>query len=568
MNIPNAKYLQAKLISDVLAQHAVERVVISPGSRSTPLARTFYLDERFRSTVLTDERSAAFFALGQAKASGKAVALICTSGTAGAHYYPAIIEAAQTGIPLVVLTADRPRSLRHTGAPQTIDQAALFGKYARMTIDLDSPSLLLEQMQESLYWIERAVRCAFDSPQGPVHINVPMEEPLVPNETEAEACARLAEQLKLSSVTQTPQNAVEVAKEDLQRLREAFCGLIVCGYDSARDEDEQNAIYGLARKLGWPILADVTSGLRFCGEPVVPFHDLFLRADELSHLAPDCVLEFGGYPTSKSLNHYLNHHRAWTLRVQRDSLPRDPDLRARKTAFCDVAQWCRDVTKSVTVSRDSLLLDPYQKAAQTIHHALGETSLDDHAGSEWSFVRAAMEALPDDSNLILASSMPVRYTDIFASANGKTIRVFSQRATNGIDGVLSHAAGISVASGRPSLLICGDLAFLHDLNGLNAVRSCNEIVILLLNNNGGGIFSFLPISEWPDTFEALHGTPTDVNFRRACEAYGIAWQEICKPSAFAFQGEYPRVFEVKTDRSRNFEKHQEFVSRILSRFER
>jgi 2-succinyl-5-enolpyruvyl-6-hydroxy-3-cyclohexene-1-carboxylate synthase len=566
VKIPNANYLQAKLIADALAASGVEFVAISPGSRSTPLARTFYLDSRFQAKILTDERGAAFFALGYAKASGKGAALLCTSGTAGAHYYPAVIEAAQTGVPLIVLTADRPKRLRHAGAPQTIDQSALFGKYARMAIDLDEPVADFERMKESLYWIERAVHCAFDSPQGPIQINVPMDEPLTPMEVDANACAELATRIDSLGVTRAQRETSEDSEDDLHALRDSSCGLIVCGHDSARVDAEQAAIYELARTLGWPLLADVTSGLRFCGEPVVPFHDLFLRSEELSKLAPDFVIEFGGYPTSKSLDEYLNLHRAPTLRVQRDSLPLDPDLRATKTIVTDAAKWCADATRFVRASRDSLLLDPFQRAARTIQSALAAVSLDDYAESEWPYVRAAIETLPDDANLILASSLPVRYADMFASANGKKVHVFSQRGTNGIDGVLSHAAGISHASRRPSLLICGDIAFLHDMNGLQTVRDCESLTILLLSNNGGGIFHFLPIAEWTDTFEALHGTPTNVNFQSACAAFGIQWTEVKKPSELSVRFDGLHVIEVKTDRKRNFEKQREFVSRVLARF--
>lgn len=570
--IPNANYLQAELLWRQLHAAGVVQVVISPGSRSTPLARTAALLDELTCHVLTDERVAGFFALGLAKGSLAPVALLCTSGTAAAHYYPAIIEAAQSGYPLVVVTADRPQQLRNQGAPQTIDQPGMFGKYVKMSLDLPLPSADAAVMRSMLYWVNHALDAMSFAPQGPIHLNVPMDEPLAPVEVDGALCQRIFDELALALARPSTQASVDLAVDEkvFSSMEASWCGLLVCGPDSARTENERRAIHGLARKLGWPMVCDVVSGLRFDGEPNMTGYDVFLRHEELAGLAPDFVFEFGGHPTSKVLNNYLNRHKPHIVRIQRDSLPRDPDRRASRTVVTDVAAYCEKMIAHTKVSRDSLLLDPFWKASGQMRAGIPEVCVDTTA--ELSFVRAALESLPDDSNLVLASSMPIRYADMFAMPTGKQVHSFAQRGTNGIDGVVSHAAGIAQSSKRPTLLICGDLAFLHDLGGWMAARHLKNFRVLLLNNNGGGIFHFLPIAEHSETFEQLHGTPLDANLEAAEKLFGIEWilceRETDVSQALGWeQSSAPRVVEVRTERAANRDAHETIVKRLLHKLD-
>ncbi len=569
MTVSNPNYLQATLLCEQLHAAGVEHIVISPGSRSTPLARTALLCGEFWSHVVVDERSAGFFALGLSKGSGKPVALICTSGTAAAHYYPAVIEASQSGHPLIVITADRPRHIRNTGAPQTIDQVALFGRYARMCIDLSEPTSNAVATRESLTWIKRALQIAQSHPYGPVQINVPMDEPLVPTEHAAEECRQTYHELssEVTPITPSPQTIVTATDKLLHTIGESICGLIVCGPDSARDKSERDAIHELSRKLGWPMLADAASGLRFCGEPNMPYYDIFLRHESLARISPDLVLEFGMTPTSKTLTQYLKRHRANTIRIQRDTLPHDPDGRASAIIVTDVPGLLQELRQRVKVSRDSLLLDAFWKAVGSIRSLL--TKLDLPQESELAYVAAAISELPDDANLVLASSMSVRYADLIAAPAGRDIHVFAQRGTNGIDGALSHAAGIALSSGKPTLLICGDLAFWHDLQGLGLTRHAETLTVLLMNNDGGGIFHFLPVVEYKDSFELIHGTQLEA------ELSGLAWPTGNRVRTVSTLDEcrseislgHHGIIEVRSDRTKNHAAHQNYVNSLLAELE-
>lgn len=348
--IPNRNYLQAQLLWEQIERAGVRHVVISPGSRSTPLARTAVLSDLFSTHVVVDERSAGFFALGIAKSNLSPVALVCTSGSAAAHYYPAIIEAAQCGVPLVVLTADRPRHLRNTGAMQTIDQTSLFGRYARMSLDLADPSMDAESLRGNLQWVHRALKSMLTAPQGPIQINVPMDEPLAPIEVDRVMCGNLYDAVRgdVRNFSSTAVKSVDPSVQLMRCIEDSMCGLIVCGPEAARTRAERDAIHELSRTLGWPLFADVASGLRFCGEPNMPYYDLFLRAGSLAQIAPDLVLEFGMTPTSKSLTAYLNTHRARTIRIQRDNLPCDPDRRATETIVTNIAKFVKDLRGNVT----------------------------------------------------------------------------------------------------------------------------------------------------------------------------------------------------------------------------
>jgi len=318
--------------------------------------------------------------------------------------------------------------------------------------------------------------------------------------------------------------------------------------------------------LGWPLLADVASGLRFFGERVVPFHDVFLREESLASLTPDVILAFGAHPVSNVLNAYLDRHRdAHTLRVQPDERGRDPNRRATETLVSDVAAFCLALSALVPAARDSLLYEPFHMAATRVGAALDSS---DSAMSEAVFARAAVRAMPADANIILANSLSVRYADALCAAEGQARRVFGMRGASGIDGTISHAMGVAAASQVPSLLVCGDLAFVHDLNGLAAARLAADLTILLLNNNGGGIFHFLPLHECEhrEVFEAIHGTPHGSNLAPAGDLFGVEWKVAKSPSDLpALLTRSPsrlRVIEVQTEREENARAYDALLKRL------
>ena len=568
MNIVNVNMLHAAVLLKTLAKCGAKRAVISPGSRSTPLALVAREMPELETFTIVDERAAAFFALGLSKADDGPAILICTSGTAAVNYFPAMVEASQSCVPLIALSADRPAELRESGAPQTINQVHLFGGYSRFFADLPPAQLSLDHVRAIRTSAIRAYTEAVSVPCGPVHINVPFDEPLAPVSQNADEAEQIFRQLAADddcsvAAQEPPLVSNSMMDAAAARARESLCGLIVCGPDSARMEDDAQAIFLTARRLGFPIFADVLSGLRFLGEPVFPFYDVFLRKEALASLAPDCVLAFGAHPISKSLNAYLDRHRdGFTLRVQPDARGRDPNSRATETIITDVGAFCRDLARRVPAARDSLLYEPFRAAAGRVRSAL---NTNDAVLCEAQFVHAAVRALPDRANVIFANSMSVRYGDALCAAEGMTRSAFGMRGASGIDGTISHALGIAAASQQPSLLVCGDLAFLHDLNGLAAARFAPNLSILLLNNDGGGIFHFLPVHERENnaTFAAIHGTPHGLNAAAARDLFHLDWNTVTSLDELTVlmreSSPRMRVIEARTTREENYRAYNSFM---------
>jgi len=564
VNVVNASTLQGAVILRQLARCGVRKVVIAPGSRSTPLALAAASMSELECFTLIDERSAGFFALGLSKVDGIPAGLICTSGTAAANFLPAVIEAAQSCVPLVVLTADRPASFRGTGAPQTINQVHLYGTYPRFFSDLLEARAEITHCHRIAEVCAEAFAAAVSGPQGPVHLNVPFDEPVAPVPKDAENTAEAWRAFEREEIPPVSCSAVRRAPADIivpltARVKDALCGLIVAGPSAARTDDEADAIITLGKRLGWPILADVLSGLRFRAHPVVPHYDVFLREESLASLAPDVILAFGAHPTSKTLNTYLDRHvAAHTIRVQPHRLGQDPKRRASRFVEANVALFCRDLAERVLSSRDSLLFDPFQRAAMQVRSRIAALSVDKEC--EAQYVLEAVCALTDGARLVLGNSMPIRYADALIAAQGHTHVAYGMRGANGIDGTISHAAGVAAACGRPALLISGDLAFLHDLSGLlSAARFAPNLTILLLNNDGGGLFHFLLEHEFEASpeFELLHGMPHGLNLSACAELFGVKWHTANTPRdvgdvvADAAAAPVPHVIEVRTSREAN-----------------
>ncbi len=557
-------------------------MVISPGSRSTPLAHTAIALGCFETYVIHDERSAGFFALGLSKADKIPAILICTSGTATANYFPAVVEASQSARALVLLTADRPLRLRNSGAPQTIDQSRLYGRYASRFID-SAPDLSMHpDLGAVVNDVALAVSRSWPDTNGPVHINVPLDEPLAPVAIRSAEMAGLwfaAEEIideivghvqLTSNVWDSqfvfPKKFAEVSTEHFVNSQS---GLIVAGPDAALTRDDRDAIHQLARKLGWPVFADVLSGLRDSGEPVIPYYDMILRKPEFAALSPDVVVAFGAHPTSRALNEYLDTHRfAVTIRIQPHRQPWDPSRRATLELCHPIAFYCNAISAKISASRDSLLLEPFLRASGAVRSALTCIDAELWNDAELVFVNEAIRALPANANLVLAGSMSVRYADIFGAHEGRQLKVFGMRGANGIDGTIAHAAGIAAASTEPTLLVCGDLALLHDLNSLAPVAYfAKNLTILLIDNNGGGIFHFLPVRELEPHFDTIHATPHDLNLAAAKDLFGLDWIDISSPTKLRNQMSHPhgraRVFHVRTSPSDNLTAHSRLIELLL-----
>lgn len=569
---------------DELARAGVRHVCIAPGSRSAPLALLAARHPRLRCTVHLDERSAAFFALGLAKATDTPVALVCTSGTAGANFYPAVVEARASRVPLVVLTADRPPELRDVGAPQTIDQHGLFGTHAKWFVEMALPEATPPLLRYARTLACRVVAAATAAPAGPVHVNVPLREPLVPEPLEApvardhadgDAWHGRAGDAPYVRVSQPPRVPDGTAVDELARmLAAARRPLVVCGPQG--DRALAGPLAALARTLGAPLLADPLSVLRGGAHDranVIDAYDALLRDERAgARLAPDLVLRVGATPTSKALLLWLQRHAAVPqILLDGDGWP-DPTLVATHTVHADPRATCAALEGRLrdagmpAAPRDGAWLSAWREADACARTAIAaRLDATDEPFEGRAFAELAT-LLPDGATLFTSSSMPVRDADAFFRGSERRVRVLANRGANGIDGVVSSALGAAAAGTGPVVLAIGDLALYHDMNGLLASRLHGvPLTIVLLNNDGGGIFSFLPQAREtaPDEFERLFGTPHGLDFAHAAALYGATyrrpetWADFREAVAAGMAGGGLSIVELRTDRARNVELHRE-----------
>ena len=498
---------------DELYQLGVREVVISPGSRSTPLA-VLFCEHDFKIFVNIDERSAGFFALGISKENERPVVLICTSGTAVANYLPAIVEAKYSQVPLIVLTADRPPELRHVGAPQSIDQNKIFGSYVKYYEELALP-----EENETMYVyvrvvMQKAYSSAMSKGYGAAHINVPIREPLMPDLS------------KLDFAKGRQSNKFEYLKgESLLSFDDSIFknrnGLILCGpdaYSSYHDE-----ILELGGCLKAPVLADPLSNLRnFSNNIIIDSYDAFLTNDIIKkELEPQFIIHFGQAPVSKCLQQFLSMHQdVLYLQVAETFQYCNPSLSTKKYIISSPAAFAGAIRirSSSTEYLDRWLC--YQKKMrEKLNNVKDEINL-----FEGKLIQIMQNMLPRESRLFVSNSMPIRDMDYFFESRNQNIKVLCNRGANGIDGTVSSALGVS-ASNNPTVLLTGDLAFYHDLNGLliGKTHSLN-LVIVLLNNNGGGIFRYLPQHK-EKYFEYLFLTPHGMNFEGVKTLYDVKYNE-------------------------------------------
>lgn len=555
LDFRNTNALWGSVLVETLVRCGVRTAVVSPGSRSTPLTMALAVNPRIEAVPVLDERSAAFFALGIARRTRRPVVLVCTSGTAGANYFPAVIEARESGVPLVVITADRPPEMRDCASGQTIDQQKLFGGYVNAYHELAVPaateSMLAYLRQTVAHAVERAMRPA----AGPVHLNAPFRDPLVPigDGSARELEGKIDEAFFAHLGAATP----EVSHATIWQRPTTARGLIVAG--AAATENAANyatKVLALAGKLGWPVLADALSPLRTAagaGE-VVAGYDSILRNETLARdLMPRTVLCLGGWPTSKVLRAWLERSGAEILLVSNSAENRDA-LHGRTRQIMAPVE-ALDVAGEAVADRSYLQAwrNAEKHARTSIDAAMeGESGMFEGKAS-WLLARH----LPEGTPVFVASSMPVRDVEYFWPANGRGQRLYFNRGANGIDGTLSAALGIAHGAEKPAVLLTGDLALLHDANGfLIRPKLKGSLTIVLINNRGGGIFEHLPVAQFQPPFEEFFATPQEVDFGKLCAAHGVehvavsGWEEF-ERSVRVLPEKGIRVLEVRTDRKRD-----------------
>lgn len=575
MDSSNANTALASAFAEELARGGLRHAVLSPGSRSTPLAVALWRAPEIEVTVIVDERSAGFFALGAAQASGEPVALLCTSGTAAANYHPAVCEADESALPLLVLTADRPPELRGVGAGQTIDQVKLFGSAVRWfcevgTHDADDDGLLHY----------RSVACrALASARGevrpgPVHLNLPWREPLAPVPVAGAVTATdpLATEGRvgrpLTAVTRIDlEPSAFLLDEVAGHIGSAIAGVIVAGRQL--DPELREPLAHLARVSGFPLLAEPTSQLR-CGPHdrslVITAYDQLLRDERFARaVTPDLVLRFGEMPTSKPLRAWLAESGAEEIVVDPCGGWNEPSRRAAALLRADPAElasgWAARLEKEPRGAPERWLA-----AERAARGALEVELTGDGPISEPALHLALGRAHRDGDLVYTASSMPIRDQEAFLPSAATDALFLCNRGANGIDGLLSSGIGAAHASGRPTTIVTGDLGLLHDLGGLAALRDVSTPVrILVIDNGGGGIFHFLPqeAALQAAEFEALLGTPRGIDAAKAAALFDLPHQRLESladlPDALAAG---TALIEIRTDRQTNVEVHRRLTASV------
>ncbi len=559
-----------------LAEGGVEHACVSPGSRSTPLALALAGAARVRCWSHIDERSGSFFALGIAKATGSAVALLSTSGTAAAEFHPAVIEARHARVPLVILTADRPTLLRDCGAGQTIDQIKLYGADAKWFFE----AAVGEASDDAVRFFRslgaRAAARASAPPAGPVHLNVPLSDPLTPSPAAlatapGEAAARDSRPaLAHAGGRRAPDPAL------IQRLaatiRETPEGLIVCG-EQTGGEALAWAVGALARAARYPVVAEATSGLRagpHAGDSLIDAYDALLRLEAFAAAhQPRAVLRFGAMPTSKAVRALLRAGlpaQACHVLVDPWEEALDPIHAATHVVHADPELLCRALAEAIGRGHpaETPWLVSWKGANTRVRRAL-DAALDRLPEPfEGRVARDLARAMPDGGMLFVGSSMPIRDVETFFSRSERAVRILANRGANGIDGVVSTALGVASISPGPNALLIGDLSFLHDLGGLLAARRhAPRLTIVVINNDGGGIFHFLPQAAHAGSFDDLFATRHGLDLSLAAQLFGLPYRRLSDtaslPEVFAEALAAPdtRLLEIRTDAKRNVELHEE-----------
>ena len=599
----NTNTVWASILAETLKRLGLTTAIICPGSRSTPLAVAFAQQDQIDTIPVLDERSAAFFALGIARATGQPVILVCTSGTAGANFYPAVIEARESRVPLLVLTADRPPELRDCHSGQTIDQQKLYGNYPNWYAELAVPSLEIGMLSYLRQTIVHAWEQSLFPVPGPVHLNLPFRDPLAPLpqfDTDS-----LKSQFDFKDFfAHLPNSHLQLPIPNSQlpipypEWQECDRGIIIAGSaQPQRPREYCEAIAQLSKTLKWPVLAEGLSPVRNYADLnpyLISTYDLILRNRELAqHLAPKMVIHIGELPISKELRTCLDEWqpRRWIIDPSHHNL--DPlhgksihlrmsieqmDQRFVGTGFTPDSSISQLTSinpsscNSETREEEGSYLQRWCDAEAKVRSAVDRKMLNMTQLFEGKTAWLLSQILPPQTPLFIANSMPVRDVEFFWTPNNTGIRPFFNRGANGIDGTLSTALGIAHRN-QSSVMLTGDLALLHDTNGfLLRNKIVGHLTIVLINNNGGGIFEMLPISKFDPPFEDFFATPQDINFAHLCVTYGLehqliqSWEQL-QQLLNPLPTEGIRVLELQTERRADARWRQEYLGKFAINLE-
>ncbi|AHY47598.1 menD: 2-succinyl-5-enolpyruvyl-6-hydroxy-3-cyclohexene-1-carboxylic-acid synthase [Rubrobacter radiotolerans] len=576
-----ANLLLATLLVEECLRGGVTDFFLAPGSRSTPLVAALAANDRANVHVHYDERGTAFAALGYARATGRPAGWVTTSGTAVANGLPAVVEAATDGVPMLLLTADRPPELRRTGANQTVDQPGIFGGYVRWDFDLPAPGADTDPAS-LLTTVDQALHRARRLPAGPVHLNLMFREPLLPEPDgmDLDLPASLARWMGTDRpYTLYPPPETTSPREALRdlaaELRGAERGLVVAGRLASAAGGR--AAGRLAERLGWPLLADVGSQARFgeVSKNLVPYYDLaLLDRDFTERNRPDVVVHLGGGSVSKRLGNFVAESRPEVYAVARPDPARlDPAHIVTHHFESGVGAFCEALAGYLPEpgATGGEWLDRWREASRRVGSAVRAAEIRAFEAGEMPepvALALAVRELPPGGDLVVASSLPVRDVDSYAAPEtAGRARVCANRGASGIDGTLATAAGFARGTGGPVTVLIGDLALLHDLNSLAMLRGL-PVAVVVVNNDGGGIFSMLPISRHESFFERYFGTPHGLGFREVAATFGLEYgapenlREFRDLYRRSVGRKEPTLIELKTDREAGARFRREFRERL------
>lgn len=579
----NRNYFWAETFIKELNSIGVKYACISPGSRNTPLTLAIANNKKLKSFVYIDERCSAFFALGIAKATNSPVILQSTSGTATAELYPAIIEAYQQRVPLIVCTADRPAELLNTGANQTINQNNLYKNHIRWFFDVGLPEPIPRRIRHIKAIAKRAVYESMVRSKGPVHLNFPFRKPFEPDTFTDEVSSEVIETAKLVLPDKKDlykENGKSIVsekwfKEIAQHLTKFKKGLIIAGPENYNELFHFNC-QKLASILGYPILADGASQLRFGKhnkENILSSFEGFLRSELFSRkYKPEIILQFGRTITSKALGLFFEKCSAIRFMVNEYGDWFDPANRANASFACKPYLFCEKMIEhlqSRKVKRSQSWLKATKELDEKSLKVKNEIISKSDFPNECRIIEELVNLLPEKSQLMISNSMPIRDFDYFAPVTKKIINIFNNRGASGIDGITATALGLAVLEKRSTVLLTGDSAFYYDLNALLAARKYKiPLIIILINNNGGGIFEVLPVSKYGKIYKEYFVAPHDLDFSPFVKAFGgnysliKSWRDFRDEFGNALKKKEFSVLEIRTDAAASLKLRQAYWKEV------
>ncbi|MBK8945098.1 MAG: 2-succinyl-5-enolpyruvyl-6-hydroxy-3-cyclohexene-1-carboxylic-acid synthase [Ignavibacteriae bacterium] len=566
----NRNYFWSSLFVEKLSKFGIQHVCISPGSRNTPLTLAFANHKKFKKYIHVDERSSGFFALGISKKINKPVAIVTTSGTAVAELYPAIIEAYNQRIPLIICTADRPEYLRNTGANQTINQENIYKNHIRFFCDFGLPSLEKTDLENFCFKIDEGIFTGSKNNIGPIHFNFPFKKPLEPETFSDEIIFNISDFVQENKNYQIKSKLISnqlIYVSD--KIKQSQKVSIFLAWDNF-DKEFYDELIKFSRKNNIPIFADGTSDLRFVknkNENIIINHSAFLQNfnDDT-----EIILQFGNAPASQSVLKYLENTKAKKISINNFGDLKDPSQNKPLIVENDPKEFLEFLSKQNLNSQNKIewkkeIINLDRKSEKIKNKFLQNSKIN----LEPYWPNELLKIIPNNSNLFISNSLPIRDFDYFASKKKNNLKILTNRGASGIDGIISTASGIASQSKEKTFLVLGDLAFYHNLTALSSLIEFKiPLIIILINNIGGGIFSMLPVAKTKNHFDEYFNTSLNLNFSKIVKSFGgnysnpKSYKDFHEKIKSSVLSKIFSVIEIKTNTPKSIELRKKYWQKI------